>query len=202
MIDKYVVRPGVKLPEMADYPAKGVLANSEWRDQVFKAAVIKAIDVLSEKIGVVDVVCKAKPSRGVFADAKFKASECVLVPVTAKIKIVNEEESDSIFSCEGDAPDGKVLELMSSATTDMPVPAWFCATTSDEKSATMKVSMVKVEVGASTAKKGKAQSVNATSYTVICIPVLVNIKGLQPGDELIYFRAPKAQGTKRPFDLI
>ncbi len=82
----------------------------------------------------------------------------------------------------------------------MPIPAWLVATTTESKSANMKVNMVRVEVDASIARRGKART--ASSSSVICVPVLVNKKGLSPGDELTYYRPAKPQALKRPFDLI
>ena len=201
-ISKYAPRTGVKFPELHDYPQTAPCNNSAWIEHVLKSKVANALDVLTQKFGVVEVVCRALP-RAVFADAAFKVNECVLVPTTTKVRVVSEDNSDVFFSCEGDAPEGKVLELMPSRDADMSIPAWLVATTTQSKEANMKVSMVRVEVDASIAKKGKTRT--ASSSSVICVPVLVNKKGLNPGDELTYYRSAKAtpqQALKRPFGLI
>ena len=199
MMSLYVPRLDVKFPELLAYPQNAPHRNTEWIENVYKSKVVVALDLLTAKFGDVGVVCKSSPM-AVFSNMKFKINECVLVPTTTKIKIVSADESDAFFSCEGDAPDGKVLELVCLRGSDMPIPAWFVTSTTDPKEANMKVSMVKVDVGAIVSTRGKVKG--ASSSSVIDVPLLVNKKQLSAGDQLKYFRPSKPQGLKRPFDLV
>jgi hypothetical protein len=192
----YVPKPTDKFPEILEYPLKAPQHTDEWADTIWKMQTTLAIDSACAKYGDMDVVCG--PNKSVFANAKFKANQCVLVPITNKIKIVSEyDESDWLFTCEGDAPVGKVLELMPMANPKNPVPAWLLSSTIEPKEANMKIVMLSVDVG-STITKGKAH----VSSRKIAVPVLTNSKVLNIGTELKFHRPAKQAGIKRPYDLV
>ena len=189
-----------KFPSLHTYAPHSPL-DGTWIDNVYKAKMVAALSALAAKYVGPDVVCKVP--KGVFANAKFKVNECVLVPTTHRIKLVNSSDSDSLFACEGDAPDGKVLELLPLMDQDMIIPAWFVLPTTDPKGANMKVSMVKVSVGV-TIQKGKSKGGDVEPIEVH-VPVFVNKRAVGAGEELNYFRptASDSKGqNKRPFDLI
>jgi hypothetical protein len=129
---------------------------------------------------------------------EIQTNECVLVPITKGIKIVSAcGESDWLFTCEGDSPVGKVLELVPAPNHKNPVPAWLLSSTIEPKEANMKIVMVSVDVG-STIAKGKGH----VSSRKIAVPVLTNSKALNIGTELKFYRPAKQAGIKRPYDLI
>lgn len=195
MVD-YVPKPNEKFPELLEYPLKALQHTDEWADNIWKLQATLALDSACAKYGDMDVVCG--PNKTVFANAKFKANECVLVPITNKIKIVSDDgESDWLFTCEGDSPVGKKLELMPMANPKNPVPAWLLSSTIEPKEANMKIVMLAVAVG-STITMGKG----SVSSRTIAVPVLTNSRMLNIGTELKVYRPAKQAGIKRPFDLV
>ena len=188
---------GKKDLEIAEYPIKRVGNNIDWEHLQYKSMVIMALNVVNEKYGNPDVVCRITP-KAALANTKFKANELVLVPVTTRVKVVKEDESESQFTCEGDHPDGQVLELCSLLSKDMPIPAWFATSCTDPKEANLKISMIAVNVDVGIDKKK-----TTSEKTTIAIPVLVNKTAVKEGQELKYHRPVKAdKGVKRPFDVV
>ncbi len=69
----------------------------------------------------------------------------------------------------------------------------------------MKISMVRVDLSVvpkRTASKASASLKSANESSMVAVPIFVNLKALSEGDELMYHKAAKSQGVKRPFDPI
>ena len=199
----YIPIASAKLPTIVEYPKKAPNHNEDWDEHDYKAKVAIALGVLTHRFGDAKVVCTTSP-RAVFCETNLKANQCILVPTTTKVKVVTKAASDAFFTCEGDAPAGKVLELQPMVTSDMPVPAWYVTACTEAKDANMKVTMVKVDLDADVHEKlgkGKQKGRGSSAWS-IDVPVLVNTRALVEGTELKYHRPAKARALKRPFDLI
>ena len=208
-IDKYRLAKGYQMPSFVDYEKDGPIGNDQWLVHEHKAKVILAVGMICKSVGHVDVRCRIKPSKSVFALRKFKVGECVIVPTTDSIKAKPTKDVDAVFSCVGDAPSGCALELGSAGgNKDVVHPAWYMTSTIEQTNANMKISMVKVDLSVGpkrTVAKSSASVKTATESSTVAVPIFVNAKVLNEGDELIYHKPEnmfKQAGIKRPFDLI
>ena len=170
--------------------------NKAWAFNVVQAKVIIALNILSERYDGMKVMCRTPKS--LFATEHIKRGECVLVPLTKKMKFTENENDNSIFIS---GVDGKKVVLQSMGCSNA-VPVWFCNSTTEKKDANVKVSMVKVNVSVGVPGKGAKKS-NDSSSSSVDVPVLVNTCALNEGDSLAYYVEEKVKSqVKRTFDLI
>jgi len=154
--------------------------NIEFDTAFYKNVVVTAIGYLLSDVDIPSLIVMAKPP-GVFASAKYKKGELVLVPATTKMVCKPDSATESMFDVRGDAsPDNYIMELQNSNSRSCMAPAWMVKHNKACEHQNMEIvhKQVHVQIGRPNCKKA-----DLDNYTVH-IPCLVNSKEVKANDEL------------------
>jgi len=192
IIDDYLLKDLKQLPTNADYTHKHATISCAWQVTECSAKITLGLGLIANNVGLANVLIRETPTKQVFACQPFDKGECVLVPAGAKVNAKETSTSGVLghwemsMKCEGDLCKTHSFHI-GNAIGDVIVPALFVKSTSEEKDANMKFSMLAATISQSSAGSKPVQS-------KLSLPVLVNRRAIKEGDELIYFKPKRSPG--------
>ena len=200
--DKVVMMPVLTRPTAVEHVMD--LARS-----TCKIALQAAYDVHVGELSKLGI--QIAPRRAVFCLEKLPPKALKLVPKTFSVTVVQEgsEPNNNAFIGIGGLKHpisgGKLIGFLSAPKMHVPsaadyaadpnnqkydiIPYWLVGTTPDTASANVEMGSLTMSI--STAHKGSSSD---PTTTTISVPILTNMKSIQPGMELLTFKAQKRPG--------
>jgi len=158
-------------------------------DSVGRAYALAAIAMLAGRTPAQNLKVVVKPSKSVIAMEAFAKDKLVLFPETQKISFDNRTPG----ALMGTVSRRQVFFAPTPCTEAFAVPAWGMRSVEAECDANMHLANRKVQV-----KIGEL-------HVEVVVPVFVNRRKVQVGEELVFFKAPVAKAapstTKRPLSF-
>ena len=198
---------------MDGWPERSMETSIDFATCGVKAAIQCALSSIIVKKPLPDVVCKKSPCRGVFAKDKYKKGQFVMVPLTMRIgsDVADNPVPNHCLQVYCDAvpiSPGYAFFLMPPQGKDLVSPAWLVRSSHNKDEATAAWVLFPEHIIAAKDGTNKIKRPDPTLNVKMHIPVLVNTKELQCGDELVLYvdppekkEIPKSDPKKKALEL-